>query len=142
ASFATNLLPGVGPAEVGSGQLYVRELATGNLELASRADGVDGAPVAELFPFGVIGISADGRRVVFTTGDDLVSADNNGDTDVYLRDLVAGTTTLVSVAANGGAGDGDSSTPSLSADGTRVAFDSRATNLLAGEPTTEPHVYV
>jgi hypothetical protein len=141
-SLATNLLPGVGPGEVGNGQVYVRELATGNLELASRADGVDGAPATELFASNAISVSADGRRVAFTTGDDLVPADTNGDTDVYVRDLVAGTTTLVSVAAGGGAGDNDSSTPTLSADGTRVAFASRATNLLAGEPTTQSHLYV
>lgn len=47
-------------------------------------------------------VSDDGRFVVFTsTATNLVDDDTNDDEDVFLRDLVAGTTTRVSVLADG-----------------------------------------
>jgi len=43
-------------------------------------------------------MSADGRFVAFSSdANDLVANDTNGGTDVFVRDLQAGTTTLVSV---------------------------------------------
>jgi hypothetical protein len=86
-------------------------------------------------------VSADGRRVVFAARDPLVPADTNSRRDVYVRDLVAGTTTLVSVGTGGAAGDQDSDSPSISDDGLRVAFSSLATDLL-GTPISDEHVYV
>jgi Tol biopolymer transport system component len=136
-SRATNLVPGVT-----SPQVYVRDLVTGALEVASRADGVAGAVALVAVDSGMLGISGDGRRVAFAADDSLVSADTNLHRDVYLRDLVAGTTTLVSVATDGGAGDDRSFRPSVSEDGTRVAFTSRSTNLLDGETISDDHVYV
>jgi Tol biopolymer transport system component len=135
-SRATNLLPGVTIPEI-----YVRDLATGALEVASRTDGPTGTPALAIEP-STPDISADGRRVVFTAGDPLVNADGNSARDVYVRDLVSGTTTLVSVGANGGAGDDDSGAWSMSDDATRVAFESDATNLLATGPVSGRHLYV
>jgi Tol biopolymer transport system component len=71
-------------------------------------------------------LSADGTRVAFTArgaGED--------DTGVYVRDLVSGETLLASRASgvSGPPAFGGSSHPSLSADGTRVAFTSDAYNL-------------
>lgn len=76
-------------------------------------------------------ISPDGTKVLFSSdATDLVPADTNGEGDVFLRDLTAGTTTLVSVNAAGtDSGNGVSSRPSMSPDGTRVAFSSWATDL-------------
>jgi hypothetical protein len=78
--------------------------------------------------------SADGQFVAFQSGaSDLVANDSNGTVfdDVFVRDLQTGTTTLVSVAANGvGSGNGDSTTPIISADGHAIAFDSLASNLV------------
>jgi Tol biopolymer transport system component len=79
-------------------------------------------------------ISADGRYVVFqSAARNLAPFDTGGFTNVYRRDLRAGVTELVSVALGGGAADGDSQHPSVSADGSRVAFDSVATNLVAAD---------
>ena len=58
----------------------------------------------------------------------LVAGDANGRIDVFLRDLAAGTTTLVSVDADGSQGDRDSAVPIVSADGDHVAFFSRSKN--------------
>jgi Tol biopolymer transport system component len=71
-------------------------------------------------------LSADGTRVAFTA-----RGASENDTGVYVRDLAAGVTILASRAsgATGPPAFGGSSHPSLSADGTRVAFTSDAYNL-------------
>ena len=84
-------------------------------------------------------ITAHGERVVFQTSASLVPEDTNGQDDVYLRDLVAGTTTLVSVDAAGDAAGGSSA--STSQDGNRVAFLSRA-SLAPADTDDDYDVYV
>ena len=87
-------------------------------------------------------MSPDGRFVAFVSqAVDLtaVPKTNRATTDVFVaHDLVAGTTTLVSVnSAGNAAANSNSSQPSIaaSADGTRlaVAFHSDASNLVAGD---------
>ncbi len=85
-------------------------------------------------------ISADGTRIAFVS-----RATNLGGAEghqVYVRDVAAGTTTLVSRAggAGGAAGDARSWAPAISADGGRVAFASDAKNL-GGSPASRS-VYV
>lgn len=75
-------------------------------------------------------VSDGGRYVVFSTTDALVSDDVNGLKDVYVRDTVARSTILVSVAENGQGGNGDSWQPTISSSGRRVAFTTAATNLV------------
>lgn len=79
-------------------------------------------------------ISGDGRYVTFTSSaDDLVPNDTNNAQDVFVRDLQAGTTTLVSVGTNGiNSGNGDSFSPTISVNGRYVLFHSKASNLAAG----------
>jgi Tol biopolymer transport system component len=79
-------------------------------------------------------VSADGRLVVFSTSAPLVAWDDNQTEDIYLRDTVAGTTTLVS-QRDGVPGNDISSNPTISADGSRVAFITWATNLTGTEDT-------
>lgn len=79
-------------------------------------------------------ISPDGRFVGFdSTATNLVAGDTNGRRDVFLRDRRTGRTRLVSVAPGGGAADGDSREGIVSDDGRYVAFESEATNLVAGD---------
>lgn len=75
--------------------------------------------------------SRDGRYVVFSTEAALVPEDTNGVDDVYLRDLLGQTTTLVSVTEDGTLGNDYSVEPSISYDGRRVAFTTWADNLVA-----------
>ena len=72
-----------------------------------------------------------GGGVVAFTSDapDLVANDTNGRADIFIRDMNFGITRRVSVATGGEQANGDSSTPSISSDGTKVAFQSSATNL-------------
>jgi Tol biopolymer transport system component len=54
----------------------------------------------------------------------------------------AGTTTCVSVASDGSQGNDGSYSPSISADGRYVAFDSDASNLVSGDTNSESDVFV
>jgi Tol biopolymer transport system component len=71
-----------------------------------------------------------------------VAADSNGTFDVFVRDLLANTTTRVSVDSNGGEADGPSFSASLSADDTRVVFLSNADNLVANDTNGGRDVFV
>ncbi len=78
-----------------------------------------------------LAISADGRFVTFGSyADNLVAEDDNGNDDIFVRDITAGTTIRVSVDADGNEGDGDVHSGMLSRDGRYVAFISDATNLV------------
>ena len=50
-----------------------------------------------------------------------------------MRDLILGITTRVSVDSAGVQGNGDSLSPSISADGRYVTFTSSASNLVTGD---------
>jgi Tol biopolymer transport system component len=124
-SDADDLAPG---AAAGVTSVYVRDLALGTTRLVSRAPDGAGANGSSSAP----AISADGGRVAFlSTAENLSPDDAPGTQDVYVRDLDAGTTVLASRATGvaGAAATGLSSAPTISADGTRVAFASAAPNL-------------
>jgi Tol biopolymer transport system component len=88
-------------------------------------------------------ISDDGRYVAFySDGNDLVPADVNNAMDVFLRDLQAGTTTRISLDSTGTPGNGASYAPAISGDGTVVAFQSDATNLVADDTNDVTDVFV
>jgi Tol biopolymer transport system component len=88
-------------------------------------------------------ISADGRYVAFESiATDLVAPATNGNVHIFVRDLLAGTTTLVSVDSTGTEGDGPSRAPSISGDGRYVAFESDATNLVVGDTLGFSDVFV
>ncbi len=80
-------------------------------------------------------ISADGRFVAFDSNVQLpVSsgpADTNSSDDVFAFDAQDSSTVLVSVTNSGTRGNGDSTNPSISGDGSSINFDSPATNLVA-----------
>ncbi len=89
-------------------------------------------------------MSDDGRFVVFDTeGTNLGVVDPNGPSpDVFLRDVVAGTTLLVSATAGGTTGNGLSSYPAISGDGRWIAFLSRASDIVGpGSPLGDVLVF-
>src|SRR5213080_2951982 len=78
-------------------------------------------------------ISADGTHVVFTSNSTTLTREKLDSTfdDVFVRDLVAGTTSLVSVNAWGtGGGNGQSFSARTSADGRFIVYLSRASDLV------------
>jgi hypothetical protein len=79
-------------------------------------------------------ISADGRFVAFQSGaSNLVDGDTNNRADVFVHDRQTGTTKRVSVDSLGNQGNSHSTLPAISADGSFVAFESYASNLVDGD---------
>jgi Tol biopolymer transport system component len=109
-------------------------LASPLLAQATRRVSVDSGGGQGNFQSNRASISADGRYVVFDSyASNLVPGDTNGINDVFVRDLLTGTTDIVSVNSNGVQGTDDSRAPSISADGRYVAFQSYAYNLIPGD---------
>jgi WD40-like Beta Propeller Repeat len=125
----------------GNSDVFLRDLQANTMTLVSRATGAggtkgngDSGSLGTGLPGGV-SISADGRFVAFeSAATNLHPDDSDTARDVFVRDLQANTTTLVSRATGtaGAKGNGESTRPSISADGRFVAFDSGATNLHPG----------
>jgi WD40-like Beta Propeller Repeat len=105
--------------------------------VSARADGAPGSAGSR-----APAISRDGRIVAFESdANDLVAGDGNATTDVFVRDLAAKRTELISTGV-GGAANGASRAPAISADGRRIAFESQAKNLIAGAAPAHRNVYV
>src|ERR1039457_1626637 len=124
ASDADNLVP---HDTNGCRDIFVRDLLLSTnflVSVGTNGVGADGLSTDAA-------ISGDGRYVAFTSGaDNLVPGDNNKALDVFVRDLQAGTTALVSVKTGGGGpATGSSYSPWLSADGR-----DRAVRSTAGKP--------
>lgn len=139
-SEATNLVPDDTDTER---DIFVRDRQTGEVVLASRASGANGVKGnrASFNPR----MSADGRYVVFrSNANNLVPEDTDQLEDVYVRDLQANQTILVSRASTaiGPKGNGGSFNPSISADGRRVAFRSEATNLTPDDSDAIADIFV
>jgi Tol biopolymer transport system component len=87
-------------------------------------------------------LSQDGRYVAIEadfTNFDLVTPDTNNVSDIFIYDGILKTTTRVSVpdgAAPLAQGNGDSTEPAITPNGRYVAFNSNATNLIAGPGDT------
>ena len=76
-------------------------------------------------------ISADGRFIAFaSTASNLVTGDRNRQSDVFVRDTVAGTAELISRRPDGHTGNAASRHPVIAGDGGTVVFESLASDLL------------
>ncbi|MEJ7764250.1 MAG: AHH domain-containing protein [Acidimicrobiales bacterium] len=88
-------------------------------------------------------ISRDGRYVAFASlASNLVGGDNNGESDIFVRDRVAGTTRRVSVGLGGAEANGGSARPSISSDGRYISFYSSASNVVSGDTRGLADVFV
>jgi Calx-beta domain/WD40-like Beta Propeller Repeat len=139
-SIATNLDPADGDTV---DDVFVRNMQTNTTTLVSRASGANGVKGND--GSAAAAISADGRFVAFdSNASNLTAGDNDGNTDVFVRDLQTNTTTLVSRASGtaGAEGNGPSTTSAISADGRFVAFFSAASNLDPADGATSGNVFV
>ncbi|HSX61237.1 MAG TPA: hypothetical protein VLF18_13640 [Tahibacter sp.] len=92
--------------------------------------GIQGNRHAEVGRFGV---SEDGRRVAFeTASNNLAAGDSNEFTDIYVTDAQTGALTRVSRRPDGGEPTGRSFDAAISGDGSRVAYQSDATDIVPG----------
>jgi len=137
-SYADNLVAG---DTNGERDVFVRDRSSGTTERVSvDSSGAEGNDRSGYFGSS---ISSDGRYVAFESfATNLVPGDTNGWEDVFVRDRLSGTTELVSLGAAGTQADAASSLPSISAHGRFVAFQSDATNLVAGDTNGTGDVFV
>jgi WD40-like Beta Propeller Repeat len=91
-----------------------------------------------------IDISDNGQFVTFeSTSGNLVPGDTNGQSDVFVRDLTAGLTKVFSAGPTGVSDQSKGSgRVSASSDGTKVAFDTNATNLGPTDTNNNTDVYL
>lgn len=88
-------------------------------------------------------LSNDATVVAFNSqASTLVVGDTNAVEDVFLRDVAAATTTLVSKSPAGAPGNGVSSGVQVSPDGRYLVFQSAASNLVAGDTNGVADVFV
>lgn len=135
-SYADNLVAG---DNNGSRDVFVHDRKnniTGRISVSS--DGSEG-DYSSYNPF----ISPDGRYVAFdSSADNLVVDDNNGMSDVFLRDRQEGVTVRISVSSNENEGNSDSVEPSVSADGRLIVFTSYATDLVPGDDNNYTDIFL
>jgi hypothetical protein len=87
-------------------------------------------------------ISADGRYVAFTSNASNFSEIDSYYWDVFRHDCETGSTILVSISSTGSRPNEKSLEPSISANGMKVAFASRATNLVDSGTNGNMHIFV
>ena len=134
-SFATDLVPN----QTGSNSIYnvfLYDRATGKNTLVSHTSASPSTSGNSSSSLG--SISSDGRFAAFLSyATNLVNGqmDSNNTFDVFLFDRLSGSITLVSHASGSTitTGNGDSTTPIISADGSFIAYTSSSTNLVAGQ---------
>ncbi|HET6162660.1 MAG TPA: hypothetical protein VFG37_03280 [Planctomycetota bacterium] len=126
----------------GVSDVFVRDPDAGTTERVSvDSSGVEGGGASALHSSQCI--SGDGRFVVFvSSAANLVAFDSNNKADVFLHDRRSGNTKRVSVDSTGVQANGDSDAPVISADGRFVAFQSDASNLVAGDTNGASDVFV
>jgi Tol biopolymer transport system component len=139
-SDASNLLGGDPSADPnGFADVFLVDTQTSTIRPVSSA----GVPADGPSPG--VDISADGRYVVFETwATNVVPGDANGAaSDIVRFDAQTGALTLVSRRGLTGAqGNADSFAPTISADGTKVAFGSRASNLIGNDTNGKADIFV
>ena len=130
--------PGGGPNKV-----YVRDTRLGETEMVSVTD--DGTIVNgnAIKP----DITPDGRYVAFASDASVLQDEATAVQQVYRHDRVTGTTIPVSLVTGGSTTFGDVGSsmlygPTISDNGKKVAFDSNATNLVAGDTNLDMDAFV
>ena len=135
-SYAWNLVEG---DTNGARDVFVRDRLAGTTERVSVSSAEAEGNGDSYSP----SISAGGRYVAFySTATNLVEGDNNEASDVFVRDRLTGETERVSISSAEAEGNGDSYSPSISADGEYVAFYSDATDLVEGDNNGVRDVFV
>jgi hypothetical protein len=132
-STATSFTPN---ATTSNPSIYRLDRATGTIEMVA-------AGTANFFCVEA-SISDDGRRIAFRTDQSLVPEDTAGN-DIYVKDMLLGTFTLVSANINGlsiAAGAPFNHEAIIRGDGTEVAFVGEADDLVPGIVTRASRVYV
>ncbi|MEE1753834.1 hypothetical protein [Streptomyces sp. SP18CS02] len=118
--------------------MYVHDVPSGRTMVASATS--NGVAVGA----SSIGLSPDGRLALFSSlSEGIVPGDDNGEMDIFTRDLGTGAVVRVGAAHDGTQPTGGASTQAaLSADNRRVHFLSGATNLVPGDTNGTDDAFV
>lgn len=143
-TYATLLSPQDDNTSLSGSDIYLFNRATGTLTLVTKGIG---GPSNGASGSGSPAVSADGRFVAFASpSSNLVLNDPDPSTvedDIFAYNVISGQIVKVSVTNNApGVPNGVSQNPSISGDGSRIAFTSTATNLLAGDPSPTRDVFI
>jgi Tol biopolymer transport system component len=123
----------------GSEDVFARDLVSGETVRVSVASDGTQADLAASDP----AVSGDGRFVAFSSdARNLVAGDTNAKRDVFVHDLLTGTTERVSISSADAQANNTSVDPALSYDGRFVAFISYASNLVDADRNLYPDIYV
>jgi Tol biopolymer transport system component len=136
SSLATNLLSGDSNGVV---DIYVKMLADGSvLRASSDAAGVPGNGASS-----EPSLSSDGRYVAFVSAaSNLVAGDDNGRSDVFVKDLLTGNIVRANLSATAQQGTGgDCSAPALSGNGQQVGFVCAQAGLVDGVTAGMPQAF-
>lgn len=110
--------------------IFLSDIETG---VTSRVSVTSGGQQSDGSSFAAA-LSDDGSTIAYySLATNLVTGDTNLVSDVFVYNVVTGTTTRASVASDGTQSDLGSFDPSISGDGSLVAFVSDATNLVSGD---------
>lgn len=114
--------------------IFYKDLTTGHIMRVTSSTSGEQANSASA-PYGRYEISADGHYIFFaSSATNLVSGDTNSRIDIFRKNLITGELTRASTGAQNQEGiDGDSISPSVSADGNFLVFESGATNLVSND---------
>jgi Tol biopolymer transport system component len=137
-SNATNLVSG---DTNGQRDIFIKDLLTGAVTRVST-DSANGQAIGGESLYARF--SPDSTRVLFqSVATNLVAGDTNGQVDIFVKDLVTGAVTRVSTdTANGQSTGGGSFQAVFSPDGTQVAFNSSATNLVSGDTNGQADIFI
>lgn len=140
-SSASNLVTG---DTNGTLDIFLRDrnaMSNGTTRISVNAAGIqgDGESISP-------SVSSDGRYVAFSSAaTNLITADANVTSDIFLYDATNGSAPLARVSVNPSTaleGDGSSVSPSMSSDGRYIAFSSKATNLVTGDTNGNEDIFL
>lgn len=137
-SMATNLIPESSDTN-GAYDVFMRDTLTGSTTRISRTS--QGLPPngASRYP----SISADGSFIVFQSkASNIVSGDTNNADDIFLHDVVNGTTLRISKSWDGRGTNGGSFVPKISPDGSKIAYYSFASNIVQNDTNGTQDVFL
>jgi Tol biopolymer transport system component len=135
-SEASNLVEG---DSNGVADIFVHNWQTGATTRVSINDAREQGNAAS----GAPSISADGRHVAFhSDSTNLTPEDYGGRRDVFVRNQDSQRTQCASMSSTLVMGNGDSESPSISADGRYVTFESAANNLAPGDTNNQRDVFL
>lgn len=139
-SAAENLVPGDTNR---APDIFVKNLETGAITRVSAGANGEQAIETATATSGYPVFSPDGTRIAFVSAaTNLVPGVGSSNGSIYEKNLVTGAIRLVSGDSFGTDGNGWSTNPTYSADGTKISFVSYASNLVPGDTNGAADVFI